>query len=598
MIIILNLLDTLNTEQTKYHTKIHSFLSSFIMATRVKEEIIPFAPPPQRKRRGPSSNENTQHVNTYDNDGFALPAARHPQTQRRRPNENESNSNSNSNDNSTSRTSLNSNSFSAVGFTIDREPQLPPSQVHSRSRTFQCPTSSVRYGGGGGGEGDGGRLRRHEQDFHGHGGSASGRTSLFSHTSSAHAHSHSHTKSRRTSAITLLDTNHGRHRRHQRNIPRRDVQVAIKYGRKQRHPTNPNLCIYRYNGKKHVISEEESRRLVTTMVSTIDLQPKDVSPQEMQLHDQHYNIIHKKIPFTCNQTNQTSATWKSHSILIVDKSGSMRESDVNGCRTRLGAVWLSLAQDFVEHRLNIGTASGMDVVSVILMGEKAELIIDRHPTNTILYNRIVKLFWDSERADEAYSRGQRCIPGLIRPSGHGCYGPSLRKAEEMLDEFDEGDAECALHILLLSDGKPSDGYLLFESTNGNGTRTGTRRGDNRKLTAEERAERKAKVSNAHTDASKTLQDCVEKIASKYGRRFNFSAIGMGHKKEYDCLKTLVVSATNYGSQVSLLHNIGQVTTLNYVIASSNDNENLITNNTMENVFKFSGEFSSSWTIMC
>jgi len=188
----------------------------------------------------------------------------------------------------------------------------------------------------------------------------------------------------RTSAITLFDTNHGRQRRMERAIPQRHVQAAIKYGKATPHQSDPNLMIYTHKGKKHIVTKAE-RLLVTTMVTTVDLRPEPISEQDLVNHRRSVNIIH----------NQTKIPWESHSILIVDRSGSMRNSDVNGCRTRLGAVWLSIAQDFVDHRMKTGMAGALDVVSVILMGEDAQVVVDRWPTDYVLYNQIVKYFHDS-----------------------------------------------------------------------------------------------------------------------------------------------------------------------------------------------------------
>uniref|UniRef100_A0A7S3V8N3 Alpha-type protein kinase domain-containing protein n=1 Tax=Chaetoceros debilis TaxID=122233 RepID=A0A7S3V8N3_9STRA len=358
----------------------------------------------------------------------------------------------------------------------------------------------------------------------------------------------------RTSAITLLDTNHGRERRLQRNIPLRDIQAAIKHGKKERHPSNRNLIIYTYQGQKHIISEDESRRLVTTMVSTIDLQLKYISTQEGAHHRRAQGII-------CDENSKIP--WKSHSILIVDKSGSMRNSDVSGCRTRLGAVWLSIAQDFINFRLEAGTASDMDVVTIILMGEDAKVLVDRHPTNKLLFNRVVEYFHDSEEADREWHRnrggkkgrnGKRqrgprpnMRPGFVQPGGHGFYGPSLKKAEDLLEQYDDGHAESALHVLLLSDGRPSDHTFILRDMNDNRKKSKNNKDQIcRKTMKEEQDE----IEEVYKNVRSTLQKAVERMASKHGRRFNFAAIGMGNMKEYECLKELVSSANDFGGQAN------------------------------------------------
>mmetsp|Transcript_4249 Transcript_4249/g.8134 ORF Transcript_4249/g.8134 Transcript_4249/m.8134 type:complete len:859 (-) Transcript_4249:146-2722(-) len=316
----------------------------------------------------------------------------------------------------------------------------------------------------------------------------------------------------RTSAITLFDSNHGRQRRQQRVIARREIQSAMKHGRQYPHPSDPNLLIYEYQGKRHIVTKKDSV-LVTTMGIRINPRPKFISEEERRNHYRTLNAIrgNDDSKELCSQNRND---WTSHSILIVDKSGSMRNSDVHGCRTRLGAVWLSIAQDFIEYRLQAGMAGPLDVVTIILMGEDAKVLIDRYPTNNVLYNLILKYYRDSETADILYQQGTRVPERLIRPAGHGCYAPSLNKAEDLFIKYD--NSSSALQLLLLSDGRPSDSYGLSRE----------------------------KIQSI-------LKSRVEKLASRFGKRFNFAAIGMGNLKDYDCLKSMVESCQDFGGNSTL-----------------------------------------------
>ena len=143
------------------------------------------------------------------------------------------------------------------------------------------------------------------------------------------------------------------------------------------------------------------------------------------------------------------------------------------------------------------------------MRENAQVIIDRWPTNYVLYNKIVEYFRDSENADVLYHKGKKIPKDFIRPRGHGCYGPSLHKASELLKNHD--DSASALQILLLSDGRPSDSHVLKQKN----------------------------VDNV-------LKMAIEKLSSEFGRRFNFAAIGMGNMKDYDSLKAMVDSCKDFG----------------------------------------------------
>jgi len=81
--------------------------------------------------------------------------------------------------------------------------------------------------------------------------------------------------------------------------------------------------------------------------------------------------------------------WRSHTVMVIDMSGSMRRDDVDGARCRSDGVWTSLAKDFVKSQLESGTCSLYDIVSVVAMREDATVVIDREPMDWVLYNKLV-----------------------------------------------------------------------------------------------------------------------------------------------------------------------------------------------------------------
>ena len=129
-------------------------------------------------------------------------------------------------------------------------------------------------------------------------------------------------------------------------------------------------------------------------------------------------------------------SWTSHTVVVVDQSGSMRKTDVGGGVTRSDAVWLSLALDFVAHNLTAQTATATDVVSVVAMNQGSTLLIDRQPHDWLLFNSVVGLLRSQE------------------PHFDGNYVPALDQAEELLVQNAGGN--CALALFFLSDGRPSD----------------------------------------------------------------------------------------------------------------------------------------------
>ena len=147
------------------------------------------------------------------------------------------------------------------------------------------------------------------------------------------------------------------------------------------------------------------------------------------------------------------------------------------------------------------------------MGESAKLLIDRFPTDKILFNIVVDLFRNAEQAARDYSCGVQIPKAVVHPHGHGHYLPALEMSKCHLKKYD--NRSCPLQLLLLSDGRPSDFFF-------------------RKGFKEE-----------------TLADPIQSLASEYGRRFDFSAIGMGNMKDFDCLKNLVNVCDEFSSRANL-----------------------------------------------
>jgi hypothetical protein len=81
--------------------------------------------------------------------------------------------------------------------------------------------------------------------------------------------------------------------------------------------------------------------------------------------------------------------WSSNTVFVVDMSGSMCEDDVNGARCRSDGVWTTLAKDYVQKQLEAETCSLYDVVSVVLMRENAQVVIEYEPMDWVLYNKLV-----------------------------------------------------------------------------------------------------------------------------------------------------------------------------------------------------------------
>jgi len=178
--------------------------------------------------------------------------------------------------------------------------------------------------------------------------------------------------------------------------------------------------------------------------------------------------------------------WTSHSVLVIDMSGSMRRDNVNGARCRSDGVWMVLARDYIKSLLEKNVRSPTDLISVIVMRDRAELVMAFEPTDWVLYNMILDMReWTK-----------------IRPHGPGNYMPALELAEQTLLKNAEAGS-FALSLLFFSDGKPSD------------------RGD--------------------------FAERMGGIASKFGRRLTLLCVGMAEEGEdFSTLYNMVDEAKAYG----------------------------------------------------
>ena len=188
----------------------------------------------------------------------------------------------------------------------------------------------------------------------------------------------------------------------------------------------------------------------------------------------------------CKVLAEDMSSWTSHTVIVVDQSGSMRKTDVADGATRSDAVWVTLALDFIGKQLRSGQATHYDVVSVVGMNDKCSLLIDCQPTDWILFNTVLKLL----RTEQ--------------PKLPGNYLPAIEAAERLLLYNMSGS--CALFLLFLSDGRPSDFPMS-----------------------------KANFRNGET----IICDRVARLASKFGRRLTVSTIGFAQRGEdFSVLKSM------------------------------------------------------------
>lgn len=292
-----------------------------------------------------------------------------------------------------------------------------------------------------------------------------------------------------TSAVTFLETEHGRLRRQQRGISKRDLQAAKKHGQKTTGRPRQNgetTAIYTYHGIVYIVNDCTGEEITSY---TVPLKLDCVPITNIMQLEHHAAAARLKI-------NENS--WLSNTVMVIDTSGSMREGDVWGARSRLHAAWIAVALDFLAHRLETGAAGPRDVISIVALGPTAKVVIREQPSTWVLYNQLVAIYMQNE------------VPAY----GHGPYIPSLDMAESLLTQ--NSNASCALALSFLSDGKPSDAACMVKS-------------------------------NTKVCWRDMLVTRVGELAKQFGRRLTFAAIGIGNSDDFSTLRDMVDAAADFGA---------------------------------------------------
>ena len=121
--------------------------------------------------------------------------------------------------------------------------------------------------------------------------------------------------------MTFVETEHGRLRRRQRGIDKKDLQAAKKYGHRRTGYPRPNgdpTAVYTYKDIVYIVNERTGEE-VTCYAIPIKLEYVPVNANLQKAHDAALEQI---------KTDLNS--WKSNTVMVVDTSGSMRTADVWG----------------------------------------------------------------------------------------------------------------------------------------------------------------------------------------------------------------------------------------------------------------------------
>lgn len=285
-----------------------------------------------------------------------------------------------------------------------------------------------------------------------------------------------------TSDIPFFSSLHGRERRALRGIARIDLQSAVKYGKKQQ--ASPDRATgarrWRYTHANIVfITDETSTKEITCYAKPNSLPRANLTLEHIRDHEAAKSRL-KVDPSLC----------ASHTVIVVDQSGSMRTCDVENFRTRSNAVFGVLAMNFVAKQRLSGEATDRDTVSLILMRDSAEVVFEREPMGLVLYNKFVGLHDQNT------------------PRSHGMFLPALHAAQRLLKRHVHGG--CGLSFMFLSDGRPSDRRL--------------------------------------SSPTRTIADQVRSLAEVYGQQLSVSTLGFANRQQdFSVLEAMADAAQAAGA---------------------------------------------------
>jgi hypothetical protein len=176
-----------------------------------------------------------------------------------------------------------------------------------------------------------------------------------------------------TSLISIISTTHGRLRREQRDIRKRDLQAAVNHGTKSL--VWNGRWKFEYDGIIF-ITDKAMRREVTAYPAPLIM--AEIDATTYLKHQQAKQVVDLK-PEICT----------SHTVLVVDSSGSMKTHNIPLHRDRQVMAYSATALEYIAEQLFNETANNRDVVSLVEFDSSARIVFEREPVSWVLYSKLL-----------------------------------------------------------------------------------------------------------------------------------------------------------------------------------------------------------------
>lgn len=297
-----------------------------------------------------------------------------------------------------------------------------------------------------------------------------------------------------TSLITILSSHHGRLRREQRDINKRDLQKAIKHGSHSR--AWGRRWLVEYDGITF-ITDESMRCEVTAFPSPLPTMELDVDVAREHMKAKDLLRVKPEL-----------AT--SHTVLIIDNSGSMlaKKNNVLLYRDSQNAAFSITALEFVAEQLFNNTAVNSDLVSLIKFSRTPSVEIEREPMGWTIYNKLLKHRNVQKYVDRQFS------PSHDQLLGESNFIPALEQADKLLKVgYHE---KCAISLFFFSDGRATD-HVGSKKT--------------------------------ESEVSTALCQKLSQMASYFGKDFTATVVGLGESTDdFTILRNMASAVTKAGAK--------------------------------------------------
>eukprot|EP00522_Entomoneis_paludosa_P008047 CAMPEP_0172450238 /NCGR_PEP_ID=MMETSP1065-20121228/8670_1 /TAXON_ID=265537 /ORGANISM="Amphiprora paludosa, Strain CCMP125" /LENGTH=641 /DNA_ID=CAMNT_0013202017 /DNA_START=604 /DNA_END=2532 /DNA_ORIENTATION=- len=248
--------------------------------------------------------------------------------------------------------------------------------------------------------------------------------------------------------------------------------------------------------------------------------PLALAPIDLAARQAHSNA--------CQLHRMKSDLSKSHTVFVIDCSGSMLTHDIHLHRDRQVAAFTMTALEFIAEQLFNGTSNNKDLISLVEFGETARVVFSHEPVSWVLYNKLLERRDSRNYQDREIAKLQEFL------QCDSNYLPALDSAGTLLSKGDHED--LALCLFFLSDGQPSDPKKLGISA---------------------------------SEAEQLMCTKVEDLSKRFGYRLTANFVGFGNElMDFSTLRRMeaTVNAVTDGAKAEffycakMAHSIGEAAT--------------------------------------